>query len=172
MILSLASAQAFHVGLYSPAVALEYAGRPADEHPGCASVSFEHPVEPCQGDYAELSAVGLAVGAAMSDGIVHRYGHYVVDPVEVVHAVLIGDVLGTAEQVEHGGVDVVQALLDRHRHAGYGSGRVDEEPAVADHNGPEPRIGGVVEGLESSARHSCRGDVPEVKLVEIGAGRI
>ena len=79
--------------LDGPVLALEQAGLLADEHLGCFLVAFQLPVEPGEGRDGELATVGLTVGAAVAYGIVDGDGGYVADAVEVVHAVLVGDIL-------------------------------------------------------------------------------
>ena len=87
-----------------------------------------------------------------------REGGHLVQAVEVIHAVHVGDVGLAAEDVDHGNLDVLEFLLLGHRHTRNGRGRIQEQAAVADHDGLEARVGGVVEGLQSTAGHAGRGD--------------
>jgi len=127
------------------------------------------PVEPGTGDNGELAAVGLAVGAAMAYGQVGSIRGYVADAVEVVHAILVGDVRLAAQEVEHRAVELLQLALGGHRHTALGGVGVlgIEEAAVADHDGRDARVGAVVERLQAAAGHTGSTEVAGVDLVII-----
>ena len=108
----------------------------------------------------------------MADRIVGRESRDLRQAVEVIHAVLVGDVGLAAEDVDHGDGDLLELLLLGHRHAGHGAGRVDEQAAVADHQGLEAGIRGVVEGLEAAAGHAGRGHRIDIDAAVVRAGLV
>ena len=53
----------------------------------------------------------LGVCAAMADGVVDSHCRNMVDALEVIHTVAVSDVAFTAEDIDDGGVDLVELIL-------------------------------------------------------------
>ena len=148
--------------LDGPAFAVREAAVGALEELRGFLVALELPLEPGEGRDGELAAVLLAVGAAVAHRVVRGEGRNLHEAVEVVHAVLIGDVLGTAQDVDDRNSDLLEALLVGHRHVRNGRARVDEQAAVADHDRGQARVRSVVQRLQAAAGHAGRSDVLHV----------
>ncbi|MBE7500128.1 MAG: alpha/beta fold hydrolase [Verrucomicrobiales bacterium] len=78
--------------LHRPASHSGHAAGVALEHGGGPRVALELPLEPRGGDLRTIPAMGLGIGAAVADVQVRGEGRHMVDPAEIVHAVLVGDV--------------------------------------------------------------------------------
>ena len=65
------------------------------EHLGTFLAALQLPVKPSQGHHCELTTMRFAIGSAMTNGKVGSTSRHVVDLVEVVHTIAIGDILWT-----------------------------------------------------------------------------
>ena len=73
----------------------------------------------------------------MAYGQVHGDGGHVVDALEVVHTVVVGNVSLAAEDVDDGAMNLLQLRLGHARHAAHARAaalNLVEQAAVADHN--------------------------------------
>ena len=109
----------------------------------------------------------LTIGASVTYGIVDGIGGHMGDAPEVVHTVLVGDILLATEDVDDGRVDLLELVLRRHRHTTDGlSGILHlEEAAVADHQRRDTWVCAVEECLQTAARHTCHADLLRVDLL-------
>ena len=102
----------------------------------------------------------LVVRATMSHRQVDGDGRHMVDAFEVVHAVVVGNVGFTAEDVDDGAVDFLQFSLGNAGHSWHTpctSSTVFgllEEAAIADHDGCDTLVEAIEESLQSAARHA------------------
>ena len=157
------------VQLQRPALALCQAGGVTLEITGSGGVALQLPVEPGPCGDGELSAVRLTVGAAVTYRKVGSVCGHVLNAVEVVHAVLVGDVFLAAEDVDDGRVNLLQLVLLRHGHVGHGTAGVLllEESAVANHQRGDTFVGTVEECLQTAARHAREADFLHIYLIII-----
>jgi len=139
------------IALDRPSLTLLESAWIAEQHLASFSIALELPIEPGNGRNAELATMRLTIGASMTDRIVDSYDWHVVDTMEIVHAIGIGNVTLATEQIEHRCVNAKQLILARHRHIGHGNRWIDEEPAVAYHQQCDARISAVVERLQTTA---------------------
>ena len=156
--------------LQGPSLALRQLAVVALEHAGGLLVTFQLPLQPGQGHHAELTTVGLPIGAAMTYGVVGHAGRHMVDETEVVHTVLVGNILLATQDIDNRGVDVLELRLLGHGHAAHclmGVGGL-EESAVANHHRRDTFVGTVEERLQTSARHAGSTDVVQVNLTLYG----
>ena len=158
------------VFLDGPSLALQQSAVLTHEHLLGILVTLQAPVEPGQGRDRELTTMGLTIGTTMTHGIVDGTGRHVVDTVEVVHTVLVGDILLATQQIHDRGVDLPQLLLRGHGHTTHGLTGVllVEETAVADHQQFDTGVGAVEERLQATTRHTCHADAVHVDLLEEG----
>ena len=150
--------------LHFPTFRLRQSAGIAGEHLRRVLVAAELPLQPRGRDPGEFAAVRLAVGAAVTDIEIRREDGHMVDAPDVVHAVLVGDVLLAPEQVERRRAQLGEMLLRQFRHSAPAGTGVRQNAAVADHRGRNPRIRRDLEGLQSSAGHSRHGDLVRVEL--------
>ena len=116
----------------------------------------------------------LAIGTAVAHGVVDGAGRHVADAMEVVHAVLVGNVFLSPQDVDDGRVNLLQFLFRRHGHSAHGLVGIlpVEESAVADHERLDAGIGAVEERLQATAGHAGEADVPDVNLLIQGRLRV
>ena len=159
----------FLVLLNCPALALREAAVLALEHLCGLLVALQLPIEPAECNNGELAAMRLPIGATVTHGIIRCTGRHVVNPMEVVHAVLVGDVLLAAKDVDDWRVNLLQLRLLGHRHSTFclSSVAVLEEAAVANHQRLDARVGTVIKCLQPAARHSCCANVLHIYLIII-----
>ena len=89
------------VFLQSPLLALQESGGAALEHLRSLLVALQLPLQPGQSRNSEFSTMRLTIGTAMTYGEVHSKSRYVVDAMEIVHTITIGDIGLTTEQVHN-----------------------------------------------------------------------
>ena len=159
---------------YRPSLALQDSTVLAHEHLLRLSITLQLPLQPSQGSNCELTTMGLTIGTAMPYGEVDGTGRHVVNAVEVIHAVLVGNIFLTTQQIHNGSVNLLQFLLRRHRHTAYSLMGVllIEETTIADHQSLDALISTVKECLQSTARHTCHADILQVDLLIVGRLRV
>ena len=91
----------FSVFLDGPPFALENVAIFPDKHLGTCQATLQLPVEPSFRYDGKLSAMRLRIRTAVTYREIHRNGWHVVDTVEVVHAVAVGDVFLTAKNIDN-----------------------------------------------------------------------
>ena len=95
----------------------------------------------------------LTISAAVANREVGSAGRNVFDQVEVVHAIFVGNILLTTQNVDDGRVNILQFRFVRHRHVANGLSAIAvlEESAVTDHQSLDARVGTVVQRLQTAA---------------------
>ena len=69
---------------------------------GCGkAASLQLPIQPGRDDFCSQSAMWLHVGAAMTDGNIDQRCRYLMNAVEIVPPVRLGNVLHTTQDVKH-----------------------------------------------------------------------
>ena len=109
----------------------------------------------------------------MTYGQVHGNGGYMLNALEVVHTVGIGDIGLTTQDVDNRTVNLRQLLLGHAGHTGHTTGigatfvalGLLEQSAVADHDRGNALVKTVKECLQTAARHSRDTDVLGVDLL-------
>ena len=158
------------VRLEGPILALEELRVLADEHLGGVLVALQLPLEPGKGGNGELATVRLTISASVTNGEVDGTAGNMLDALEVVHTVAIGDILLTTEHIHDRRVDVVEFLLFRHRHATDSLTGIlfVEKSAIANHKRLDTWVSTVEERLQATARHTSNTDSLGVNLLIVG----
>ena len=88
------SCDLLHLGVLfqRPVLALQNGRTVATEHLRGLLIAFQLPVERGTGNDGKLTTVGLVVSTTMTYGLVHGDSGHVVDALEVVHTIVIGNV--------------------------------------------------------------------------------
>ena len=111
----------------------------------------------------------LTIGATMTNGEIGSAARHMTNLLEVVHTILVGNILLATQDIDDAGVDILQFRLVGHRHTTDSliAVAVLEETAVADHQRLDTWVGTVVERLQTTARHASHTDILHVNLVII-----
>ena len=115
----------------------------------------------------------LVIGTAMTYGQVHCDGRHMLNTLEVVHTVGIGDIALTTKDVDNRTVDLSQLLLGNAGHTRHTTGigatlvalGLLKQSAVADHDRGNALVEAVEECLQTAARHTRDTDVLGVDLL-------
>ena len=158
------------VRLEGPILALEELRVLADEHLGGLLVALQLPLEPSKGGNGELATVRLTISASVPYWEVDGTAGNMLDALEVVHTIAVGDILRTTEHIHDRCVDFVEFLLLRHRHTTDSLTGIllVEKSAIANHEGLDAWVSTVEERLQTTARHTCDTDSLGVNLLIVG----
>ena len=111
----------------------------------------------------------LTIGATMTYREIGSAARHMSNLLEVVHTILIGNILLATQDIDNAGVDILQLRLVGHRHTTNSliAVAVLEETTITNHKRLDARVGTVVERLQTTARHASHTDILHVNLVII-----
>src|SRR5690554_960390 len=115
--------------------------------------------------------MGLTIGTSVTNiHICHKY-RYVVDTIEIIHPVVVGDIALATQQVKGRGVKFVQMILGEGRHTRHAA-TATNDAAIANNCGGHPRIRSYLKCLQATTGHATDCNLGHIHLVVKGTRRI